>query len=499
MCIAIYKPEGCKLPSEDTLHECWWANSQGAGIAWYDQDTKLWTINKGFMTWDAYLTAWNKIHGEVNLESRQVMTHFRISTSGLLNSGECTHPFPVTNDEKQINALEITTPNIVMHNGVVGPGEGDHSDTQVAILEDIHTLYEKLEEDERIYHILHRVLKADSCRWMVALEDSVWTWGKWIVDDEIYYSNSGYKSTEKSWQKKKAGKPEPPVLYRGRTSRWNQHNTDNVIHLPHTPNHNSEASGAHATSIPVMAMSEHRCDILEIDNKDVHYILLDNGVIDWKGWYAWCISQSAQSLDSVGPSEENIIEVYDSNTKELLCLVDEKGEVCWDSVDEGDEYEDDIANDDAPLLATCPNKKCGYSQIDYEYDESDGYCPDCGQFLAVVEIELDVVSYECSHCGVELDEDSLLKDGGCPVCGEGTVRIVKDGNAGQTVAECPNCEEINHVIESTEPVGDSECCRCGAIWDSRAVSPAVIMYQQSVHTVWRQRQALMGLGQIGDV
>jgi predicted RNA-binding Zn-ribbon protein involved in translation (DUF1610 family) len=188
--------------------------------------------------------------------------------------------------------------------------------------------------------------------------------------------------------------------------------------------------------------------------------------------------------------------------KDIVCLVDiEKGEVCWDNEEEENYSVNNRTisnedNDDEVLVAVCPNSACTYAEMDYTYDQSDGYCPECGGYLCISEAYDSEILNECTRCGVICETDELLADRGCPMCGESTIRVARGTKIGESVTICPNpmCNEANHIIDSTESIGDSECCRCGAIWDSMNDKEA-IMYKQDVHSVWLQRQEFLSEGE----
>jgi hypothetical protein len=85
MCIAIMKPES-KIITEETLRTCWDKNDDGAGFM-YAESGRL-NIQKGFMDWPSFWSAW-KDH-----QDKKAVLHFRIRTHGDTNADN-THPFQV--------------------------------------------------------------------------------------------------------------------------------------------------------------------------------------------------------------------------------------------------------------------------------------------------------------------------------------------------------------------------------------------------------------------
>ena len=91
MCVVIVKPQGRDLDL-DTLRACWLANSDGAGIAWSENDHLY--IEKGFMEWGTFKEFW-KARSWIDVPA---IVHFRIATHGAVDEDN-THPFWVFPDE----------------------------------------------------------------------------------------------------------------------------------------------------------------------------------------------------------------------------------------------------------------------------------------------------------------------------------------------------------------------------------------------------------------
>lgn len=86
MCIAIFKPQGKKIP-KDLYHTCFANNNDGAGFA-FIHDEKLITA-KGFFTFDEF---WENFEP---FEEKAGLIHFRVGTSGGSNGENC-HPWRVS-------------------------------------------------------------------------------------------------------------------------------------------------------------------------------------------------------------------------------------------------------------------------------------------------------------------------------------------------------------------------------------------------------------------
>jgi len=86
MCVCIWKPAGKKV-AKSVLEKCWAKNRHGAGYMWA-VDGKV-CIRKGFMSFKKFWKSYNKaMH---NMGNPGMGIHFRIGTSGMLDSRNC-HP-----------------------------------------------------------------------------------------------------------------------------------------------------------------------------------------------------------------------------------------------------------------------------------------------------------------------------------------------------------------------------------------------------------------------
>ena len=127
MCIAICKPMGADVPSEDTLHQCWVNNPDGAGFAFAHEGNVF--IKKGFMTWDNFISSFNYWNNKINFKNKGMLIHFRIATHGGTNRS-MTHPFPIETDEGALSKPEYITNYAVIHNGIISLTSSKASKTQ---------------------------------------------------------------------------------------------------------------------------------------------------------------------------------------------------------------------------------------------------------------------------------------------------------------------------------------------------------------------------------
>lgn len=112
MCLIATAPIKSAIP-EDHLKNAFDHNSDGWGFMFSDAG-KLVTVKEkaGF---DAFKAAWANVP-----DDRPVAVHFRTRTTGAINEANC-HPFKVIEQ----NGFELA----LMHNGTLGAGDKDKSDT----------------------------------------------------------------------------------------------------------------------------------------------------------------------------------------------------------------------------------------------------------------------------------------------------------------------------------------------------------------------------------
>lgn len=115
MCVIVYKPKNIKFEDIKDLKDCFDYNNDGAGFAFNGDDVKGVKIQKGFMKYQDFIKAIKKVK---NINNRDVLMHFRIKTSGATNGATC-HPYPLTSNIKDLQALEINSSVAMVHNGVL--------------------------------------------------------------------------------------------------------------------------------------------------------------------------------------------------------------------------------------------------------------------------------------------------------------------------------------------------------------------------------------------
>jgi predicted glutamine amidotransferase len=116
MCIIVVIPKKKQLPSDEILRRCFIQNPDGAGLM-YIHDSSV-VIEKGIMDINNVLKIIKDIHTNYGKKS-PIVIHFRIGTSGKKKSPECTHPFPISNDYRDLYRLSTVCNSAIAHNGII--------------------------------------------------------------------------------------------------------------------------------------------------------------------------------------------------------------------------------------------------------------------------------------------------------------------------------------------------------------------------------------------
>lgn len=112
MCI-ILTCEPYARPTIDLVDDCFFANPDGAGIAWIEGGKVQ--ISKGFTDSDCMYELIKDIPAESPL-----MLHMRIATSGGISVATC-HPYPICDTLEYLHAPDVECGAAIAHNGVI-PG-----------------------------------------------------------------------------------------------------------------------------------------------------------------------------------------------------------------------------------------------------------------------------------------------------------------------------------------------------------------------------------------
>ena len=385
------------MPDELTLKRCWDGNSDGAGFAYLGEDD-LWQVQKGFMKWSDFLDAF-KSHKFT--KDHTVVIHFRIGTSGRCPSktgpmglGEkCTHPFPISDDQEELEATEYVAKQIIIHNGVVGNGIGFLSDTMVAIQDHISVLWPYVEKDEKIKALLKDLLdcgpRYQGSRWFIADGETYNLLGGWVIDPDtkLWYTHDGYK-------------PVVSVYSTGGAYGANEYDWRWMAYDEEDRNKKSVGKTIVTSYLP----GAHT------------YSYCSGGTWSWTKWESRD-SKDVKLIEDVVATEvddDTIREVYDATGNNVIALVDGHGNVVWDEI-LGAPAEEVKADEDTFDCLSCG--KCDLKLVDLDSGhcpycdallmpegavsivENNSKCPNCGEKNHLSITSFDIGDTECYRCG----------------------------------------------------------------------------------------------------
>lgn len=196
MCIIAIKKANQPLPDSKIMERMFLNNSDGAGFC-YCQNGEV-KIQKGYMTYETFTEALNKVSEKIDTYSTPMMFHFRIATHGGVNPSLC-HPFPTSKYISDLKCLTVPTKLGIVHNGIIDiKTQKDVSDTMTYIAE---RLAKRYKWDKEFYKSRkqRKVIQNEIGNSRMAFLDNkggIYTVGDFIEDDGILYSNSSYKEKD---------------------------------------------------------------------------------------------------------------------------------------------------------------------------------------------------------------------------------------------------------------------------------------------------------------
>jgi predicted glutamine amidotransferase len=179
MCVLITKPASVPWIKRKELRNCFEANPDGAGFAWYEKGEVH--ISKGYFDFsDLYADL-------LHVENFSVMLHCRIATHGSITGDNC-HPFMLKNG------------CALAHNGVlkVMP-EGDMTDSQYFGEQYVGGFSGKELSDRRIRRLMEAAIGAGNKMALLTPEGEFIHFNRdaGITYKGIWFSNASYKAAPK--------------------------------------------------------------------------------------------------------------------------------------------------------------------------------------------------------------------------------------------------------------------------------------------------------------
>ena len=362
MCIMFTKQEDENFPTMDCMKICWDDNRDGAGYAWYDPEQNDWVVTKGLMSWDAFKEEFEWDRKQYDLDNKTVVVHFRVGTTGGITGG-ATHPFPaMLTKDVTVHTLRYRAKAIMFHNGTVGFGTAQYSDTQRAAMEFCYPMvphiFENNEVDEKLMDLLATMLKADSCRYVLCYENNIRVLGKWVTDpvSGLDFSNERFKLEDTRFWKQEEAAITQAKRKAELAAKWGSLGksfTGNVVELP--------AAVRKAAKF------------------------MKDGIWNWVAWDGRY--NIKQETDTTTTTADDLLPVYGADD-EILYYISKNGETAT------------IATPKTEGLITAETLFCKTcTLIMHITDLNDGECPGCGTIMLPDEPEgKDERDYECPVC-----------------------------------------------------------------------------------------------------
>lgn len=194
MCIIATKNKGVNTINWDNLKNCFENNNDGAGYMYTSPKTKNVIIKKGFMLWANFEKSLKADIAKNGLKNMSIVAHFRITTHGL-PSAQNTHPYIISNNLKDLEALRITGNMGVCMNGIVDiklPHKSSHNDTMEYIKTYLFTL-QALKRDFLIPPVVELIDKSGAKWTFLDSTGKITNIGTFTNSEQWDYSNYTYE------------------------------------------------------------------------------------------------------------------------------------------------------------------------------------------------------------------------------------------------------------------------------------------------------------------
>lgn len=202
MCIAIAKPIGVDVPTDDILTNCFNNNPDGAGFAFNHNNEVV--IRKGYMKLKDFLDAFHKYNEKFDFKNRGVLIHTRITTHGGTNPQMC-HPFPINSDEGALKKVEYCSPFAIVHNGIISltsseaTRKKDMSDTAIFVQKYLTKIAKNKNwfNNKANIELIEELI--DSKMAILNKNGKITMTSGFTEDNGIFYSNSSYKENRHTY------------------------------------------------------------------------------------------------------------------------------------------------------------------------------------------------------------------------------------------------------------------------------------------------------------
>jgi hypothetical protein len=185
MCIIIYKNVDSKRPTEKVLAACHKSNKDGFGVMWR-VGNKV-NIIKGTLSIDGIYKVCDKIP-----KNAEAAYHFRFATHGQVCAENC-HPFPLSGKLDALRRTAGVFDTGLVHNGVIS-GFGYRNSSTLSDTMNFIKYVERASQKIYTYDRLKKFIKDEYGKFIVFTPGWTYTYGTFVKDGDLEYSNTGYKT-----------------------------------------------------------------------------------------------------------------------------------------------------------------------------------------------------------------------------------------------------------------------------------------------------------------
>lgn len=185
MCIIMYSPKNVEIPKTHYLDNANAYNPDGAGF--FVKTASGIVISKGYTNVDKMVADINKATNN-NPKKYDIGIHFRMSTHGITDAGNC-HPFAISGNRDVLRNTHNICINALMHNGIISGVKADPkgllSDTMMFIKDSVKKF--------RKQRTATKLLNDTNGKFLLFNKDYIYKKGLVLnKEDGCYYSNNSY-------------------------------------------------------------------------------------------------------------------------------------------------------------------------------------------------------------------------------------------------------------------------------------------------------------------
>lgn len=193
MCIIIAKRKNGRIPTEKELMYAFDYNNDGAGFMYVDNNRVI--IDKGYMKLGHFIARYRELLEKYNnFTNKSLVIHCRIGTSGRNTKGN-THPYPITNNSKELKKTFFKSDIGIAHNGIIRDYEltGNCSDTQSFIMKYLYPIYSHYRDFYKNKYITSGIEEITNSKFVILdTKDNIYKIGDFIEDKGLFFSNDSY-------------------------------------------------------------------------------------------------------------------------------------------------------------------------------------------------------------------------------------------------------------------------------------------------------------------